>query len=58
MKYLTLDEVAAIAKVPRNTVRWWIQIGRLRSTKPGRSRMVAESWLHDLMERNATGGEQ
>lgn len=40
MRKLFIHEVAKIARVPEATVRWWIQSGKLPSTRPGRRRMV------------------
>lgn len=37
---LLLDEVAGICRVTIDTVRHWIQIGKLRSLRPGRRRLV------------------
>lgn len=44
---LTISEAARIANHPESTVRWWLQLGRLPSVKPGRRRMVP---MRDLAE--------
>jgi hypothetical protein len=37
-RYVLIDKAAATARTSPNTIRYWIQIGRLRSTRPGRRR--------------------
>ncbi len=48
-RFLLIDEAAEIARTSPNTIRYWIQIGRLPSTKPGRRRLIAESDLLALL---------
>lgn len=48
-RFLLIDEAAAIARTSPNTIRYWLQIGRLRSTKPGRRRLIAEADLLALL---------
>lgn len=55
-RYLLIDEAAAIARTSPNTIRYWIQIGRLRSTRPGRRRLIAERDLIALIEAPNGGG--
>lgn len=38
--YLLIPEVAKIARAPVETVREWIRLGKLRSTRPGRRRLA------------------
>jgi excisionase family DNA binding protein len=45
-RYLLIDEAAQIARTSPSTVRYWIQVGKLKSTRPGRRRLILES---DLM---------
>jgi excisionase family DNA binding protein len=52
-RFFLIDEAAAIARTSPNTIRYWIQIGRLRSTKPGRRRLIAESDLVALLQGTA-----
>lgn len=42
-RLLTLPEVAAVARAPLSSVRYWIQKGQLPSVKVGRRRLVAEA---------------
>jgi excisionase family DNA binding protein len=53
MKYYLLSEAADIARTTTSTVRWWIQTGRLKSVKPGRRRLIAESALLDFLAGGA-----
>lgn len=48
-RYLTTDEAAAIARAPRSTVHHWLAVGKLRSTKPGRRHLIAESELRRFL---------
>ncbi|MDD9941271.1 MAG: helix-turn-helix domain-containing protein [Myxococcales bacterium] len=63
---LLLDEVARICRVSLNTVRFWVQQGRLPSIRPGRRRLVRRSALDAFLgesprrtssKRNEIGGE-
>lgn len=40
VRFLRVDEVAAEARVSRSTVRHWLRVGRLRSVKLGKHRVV------------------
>ena len=48
-KYLFLTEVAREARVSVSTVRHWIDTGKLRSSRPGRRRLVLRSDLDDFL---------
>ena len=50
--YLLLEEIAAIARAPVETVRAWIRSGRLPSVKPGRRRLVRRVDLEDFLKRD------
>ncbi len=47
---LTVDEAARVARTATSTIRHWLQIGRLRSVKPGRRRLIRRSDLAALLE--------
>ena len=57
---LFVEEVAAVARVTTETVRYWIKRGRLRSVRPGRRRMIRrddlEAFLARPSEAKASGG--
>jgi excisionase family DNA binding protein len=40
---LLLDEVAEIARVSTDTVRFWVRQGKLASLRPGRRRVGADN---------------
>jgi excisionase family DNA binding protein len=42
-RFLRVDEVAKEARVSRSTVRHWLRVGRLRSVKLGKHRVVPRS---------------
>jgi excisionase family DNA binding protein len=48
--YLTLDQIAERLHTPRETVRYWVAVGKLRSYKPGRKRLVREDDLVAFIE--------
>jgi excisionase family DNA binding protein len=39
-RFLTLEECAAEARVSPSSVRHWLRMGKLRSVRPGRRRLV------------------
>jgi excisionase family DNA binding protein len=47
--FLLLSECAAHARVPISTIRHWIAVGKLRSVRPGRRRMVRREDLDALL---------
>ncbi len=48
-EWLLINEVAKIARVSPDTVRFWIKTGRLRSVRPGRRRLVRRDVLDDFL---------
>ena len=52
--FLLLTECAELARVPVSTVRHWIAIGRLRSVRPGRRRMVRRDDLEAFLADGPT----
>jgi excisionase family DNA binding protein len=53
---LLVPEVARIARCSVETVRYWIQAGKLHSTRPGRRRMVSREDLNRFLSgRNQKG---
>lgn len=48
--FLTLPQVSAECCVPVGTLRHWIQAGRLRAYKPGRSLLIRRADLDALIE--------
>lgn len=42
---LTITEVASLTRAPIATVRHWIAVGKLRSLRPGRRRLVRRADL-------------
>lgn len=49
-KYYTTDEVAAICRVKKETVREWIKDGKLNAIKRGRSYLIREYDLRNYLE--------
>jgi excisionase family DNA binding protein len=52
--FLTLVEAAAVARTAPATIRYWIWQGRLTAYKPGRSVLVKEAELLQLIEHSET----
>ena len=48
-EWLLIHEVAKIARVSPDTVRFWIKKGRLRSVRPGRRRLVRRDVLEAFL---------
>jgi excisionase family DNA binding protein len=46
---LFLEEVAAMARTPLSTVRYWVATGKLGSLRPGRRRFVRRSELERFL---------
>ena len=51
---LLIPEVAQIARVSPETVRFWIKRGKLPSIRPGRRRMVRRTALEAFLAGGAT----
>jgi len=47
--YLLLPEAATIARVSVHTVRTWIRTGKLRSSRPGRRRLVRRDHFEQFL---------
>lgn len=54
ISYLFLSEVAELARVSVDTVRFWVRAGKLASVRPGRRRMVQRDVLDTFLQRGAT----
>ena len=52
--YLLLSEVAELARVSIDTVRFWVRAGKLASVRPGRRRMVQREVLDAFLLRDAS----
>ncbi|HKO49979.1 MAG TPA: helix-turn-helix domain-containing protein [Polyangiaceae bacterium] len=52
---MLLEEVAAVARVSAETVRYWIKQGRLASVRPGQRRMVRREDLEAFLYRTQGG---
>lgn len=52
--YLFLSEVAELARVSVDTVRFWVRAGKLASVRPGRRRMVQRDVLEAFPLRGAS----
>jgi excisionase family DNA binding protein len=50
--FLLLDEVAELARVSVDTVRFWIRAGKLASVRPGRRRMVRYAVLEAFLQQD------
>lgn len=48
--YLTVDEAASVLKVDPETVRRWLNAGRLKGVKPAGQWRIAESDLQDFLK--------
>ncbi len=48
-RFLTIEELAAEARVSPSSVRHWLRVGKLKSVRPGRRRLIEraewERWL-------------
>ena len=51
MRYLLVDEAAHIARCAPSTIRYWIRVGRLPSTRPGRRRLIRRDDLESFLEQ-------
>jgi excisionase family DNA binding protein len=49
---LFIEEVAALARVSAETVRFWVRRGKLPSVRPGRRRMVRRDELDAFLARD------
>lgn len=49
---LLLEEVAEIARVSTDTVRFWVRQGKLMSLRPGRRRLVPRAALEALLRQS------
>lgn len=54
---LLITEVATIARVSTETVRWWIKTKQLPSIRPARLRYVRREALEAFLERSQDGGQ-
>jgi excisionase family DNA binding protein len=52
-EWLLVEEAAAIARVSRNTVRWWTQTRRLRSSRAGRRVRIRRTDLSSFLENGS-----
>lgn len=55
-KYLTIQEVADRLRTDYETVRRWINEGRIHSIRPGRKILIAESALESFERSCGNGG--
>lgn len=53
-RYMTLAEASAICSTPTETLRKWIQSGRLRGYRPGKALLVREDELRSYVESRET----
>jgi len=51
--FFTYDVAAAIAQVPKNTIRYWVHLGKLKKYKPGRHPLIKRDELITLIEASA-----
>lgn len=51
---LLIEEVAAIARVSPETVRFWIKRKQLPSLRPGRRRLIRREVLEAFLTRHAS----
>jgi len=49
---LFIEEVATLARVSAETVRFWVRRGKLPSVRPGRRRMVRRDVLEAFLARD------
>jgi excisionase family DNA binding protein len=56
-KFLTVDEVAAIARAPRSSVFHWVYTGKLKSRRVGKRRLVTEADLARFMDAGRDGDQ-
>jgi excisionase family DNA binding protein len=55
-EFLFFEEVVAIARAPRGTVRHWIRTKKLPSVRPGRRRMIRRSDLEAFLKLGEVKG--
>lgn len=51
MRYYLITEAAEVARTSPNTVRYWLQTGKLRGHRPGRRVLIRS----DVLERFLSG---
>jgi excisionase family DNA binding protein len=56
-RYL-IEEVAVIARAPVSSVRYWIASGKLKSSRPGRRRLVTEVDLDRFLRGGTSAAER
>lgn len=56
--FLLLDEVADLARVSVDTVRFWIRAGKLASVRPGRRRMVRRDVLEAFLRQGSAPAQR
>jgi len=52
-KYLTVKETAALVRHEPDTVRRWIQKGKLKARKVGKAYLLLESDVREFVEGNS-----
>ena len=52
-EWLTVQEVAQLARTAPSSVRHWITTGRLRSSRPGRRRLVRSDDLEAFLSNGS-----
>lgn len=52
---LLIPEVAKIARVSEETVRWWIKTNQLKSLRPARRRYIRREALESFLEGHSGG---
>lgn len=54
--FLLIEEVAVLLRTTPNSVRYWIQTGKLKSIRPGRRRLIPRVALDEFLEKSAQRG--
>jgi excisionase family DNA binding protein len=57
MRYLLIEEVAEITRSSESTVRYWLSVGKLKSIRPGRRRLIPEAELRRFLGGQERDGE-
>ncbi len=58
-EFLFVDEIARICRVPKSSVRYWLNTGKLSSLRPGRRRLVRRAdFERFLSERTSARGDR
>jgi excisionase family DNA binding protein len=53
-RYITLAEASSVCSTPAETLRKWVQVGKLRGYRPGKALLLREDELRAFVESRDT----